>query len=168
MRPRVPLELRVHARQLLNDLMERFPLSYTPQIHWNGRLRVSAGMAYYVDGVIGLSPHLLTDKERLESTLIHEYAHLLAIHRHGRRAAGHGSGWRQAMLDLGQSPTVHHNYPVERNTKSLVVAYQCERCGEMIYRGRRFPRRRVYQHIACGGRIRFAWSKRITPTAEPA
>lgn len=146
-------DLQTLAEEILTDLMARFPLRHRPELLWKG-LRVSAGMAYYRINRIGLSRYLLTDEDRLRSTLIHEYAHLLAYERHGQKAAGHGPLWKKAMLDLGAKPERTHCYQVERNTARQVVIYQCKRCGANIQRSRRLPLRRKYVHAQCGGGLK--------------
>lgn len=118
-------------------------------------LRVAAGYAYYRERAIGLSTRLITDEERLRSTLLHEYAHLLAVARYGRKGAGHSPAWREAMRDLGLEPDVRHTYEVERNRPRQEVVYQCETCGIVFRRTRRFRRGTHYKHVACGGWIRF-------------
>lgn len=150
-----------YAGTLLASLCARFPLGYRPKLIWKN-LRVTAGLAYFKTGEIALSRILITDEERLRSTLIHEYAHLLAVARHGRRATGHGPAWRHAMMDLGEQPTVRHCYPVERNRARQSVGYVCAKCGQTLVRSRRLPRRRKYVHAACGGPIRFAWAREAT------
>ena len=150
---RMSAELQVLADRMLDQLMERHPLRKRPTLIWKG-LRVSAGMAYYRINTIGLSRILLIDEERLQSTLIHEYAHLLAVERHGVKAAGHGPLWKQAMHDLGAPPERTHCYQVQRNTHRQRVTYQCQRCGQSFVRSRRFPRFRKYVHVRCGGPLK--------------
>lgn len=98
---------------------------------------------------------VLDTEEKLRSTLIHEYAHLLAFARAGRKGWGHGPAWRQAMQDLGQSPEVYHRYPVQRNKPRQAVRYRCERCGTTFMRLRLLPRKKRFMHAGCGGRIEF-------------
>jgi len=129
------MDLQASAESLLNTLAAQFPLGYMPRLVWRG-YRVSAGMAYYKEGVIGLSRVVISDEEKMRSTLIHEYAHLLAVARKGRSAAGHGDSWKQAMRDLGVEPRVRHTYPVQRNGKRQEVAYTCQRCGTVPLRAR--------------------------------
>lgn len=128
-------------------------MSYVPTIVWKG-YRVTAGMAYYRTGIIGLSKRVLTTPEAVRETLLHEYAHLLAVHRHGRAAANHGPAWQQAMRDLGLEPKVRHTYEVERNSARQKVTYVCTRCGKPIVRTRRLPGKRRYVHVDCGGGLR--------------
>ncbi len=146
--------LREYAEAVLEEAMAAFPVGYRPALVWKP-FRVTAGMAYYRLKAIGLSISLLNDRERVKDTLLHEYAHLLAFHRHGRKAAGHGPEWQQAMQDLGLPPEVRHRYEVTRNQRRQKVVYRCARCGEEFDRVRKFPRGRVYLHVNCGGRIQF-------------
>ena len=160
-----PLHFAAQAR--LEQLCKEFPLGYVPEIRWKG-YRVTAGLAYYKTWVIGLSTRVLTDEKAVIDTLVHEYAHLLAVVRHGMRAAGHGPGWQHAMHDLGQEPKVRHNYAVERNTSRQCVTYACVKCGQHLVRSRRLPRRRRYVHANCGGDLRLAKVERITVDAKCA
>lgn len=116
--------------------------------------RVTAGMAYYKKNTIGLSVHVLKTPEAVVETLGHEYAHLLAVHRHGVRAANHGPFWQKAMLDLGLEPKVRHRYEVERNVPRQTVTYSCVSCGKEFERSRRLPKNRKYVHANCGGALR--------------
>jgi predicted SprT family Zn-dependent metalloprotease len=141
------------AEECLDELCARFPMGYRPRIVWKN-LRVSAGLAYYREGRIALSSIVLTSPEAMRDTLLHEYAHLLAVHRHGQKGAGHGIPWRQAMIDLGAEPRVRHCYAVQRNAHRQMVVYRCARCHKLIERSRRLPSRRRYVHKDCGGEIR--------------
>ena len=154
--------LREVADRRLKELTIQFPLGYQPQLVWKG-YRVTAGMAYFRKGVIGLSFNVLKDETHVLDTLVHEYAHLLAVARYGVKAAGHGEPWRQAMRDLGQEPKVRHNYPVERNIPRQRVTYLCVKCGRSIFRARRLPRRKRYIHVNCGGDLKLAKVERVTP-----
>jgi SprT protein len=159
--------LRGIAEERLKQLCEEFPLGYVPQLVWKG-YRVTAGLAYYRTGVIGLSTRVLKDEQAVVDTLIHEYAHLLAVVRHGQRAAGHGPAWQRAMMDLGQEPRVRHSYEVERNIARQSVTYVCLRCGRSVVRHRRLPRRRRYVHANCGGDLRLSKVDRITAELKDA
>lgn len=147
-------ELAELAETLIDELERDFPLGYRPEIKWKA-LRVAAGYAYYRQGAIGLSTRIVTDETRLRNTLLHEYAHLLAVARYGIAGAGHGAPWKEAMQDLGLDPIVRHDYEVERNEKRQVVVYRCQRCGEQFERRRRLNRNRRYVHAGCGGAIVF-------------
>ncbi len=157
--------LRDFAADLLTQLCVRYPMGYTPIVQWKG-LRVSAGMAYYRTRKIALSNRILRDEESVRDTLIHEYAHLLAVHRHGKQGAGHGPAWCQAMREMGQEPKVRHNYRVERNQPRQRVTYTCSRCGKLFDRGRRFPRGSRYQHVDCGGELRLVQVQPVTKRSQ--
>jgi predicted SprT family Zn-dependent metalloprotease len=148
-----PIDLKDVAEKHLEELYSRFPLKSWPQLEWRA-YRVSAGMAYYREGVIGLSSVVLRDPDAVRETLGHEYAHLLAFSRAGTRGAGHGAAWRTAMRDIGLEPKVRHNYEVERNVRRQQVDYLCVRCGATIARKRRLPGRRKYVHSQCGGDLK--------------
>jgi len=142
------------AESLVAEAFVKFPLARPVVVQWR-QYRTTAGMADYRDNAILLSRSLMTDEDRLKDTVLHEYAHLLAFHRAGRAGRGHGAAWRQAMADLGQSPSVRHTYSCTRNTQRQFVHYECATCGTRIVRNRRLPKRRIYLHAGCGGRIRF-------------
>lgn len=154
-------ELAIQAEQLLDEQMAKFPLPHRPTLVWKS-LRVTAGIAYYRTNQIGLSRQLLTDFDRLRITLLHEYAHLLAVHRHGRSAANHGPFWQAAMQDLGLPPVRTHNYEVERNTSRQQVTYQCKKCGKSFVRTRRLPKGNRYMHARCGGGLRLISIEKTT------
>jgi predicted SprT family Zn-dependent metalloprotease len=145
--------LALIADEILRQAMREHPLKYIPTIRWKN-LRVSAGMAYYKTGTIGLSAIILDTPEKLRQTLLHEYAHLLAVERHGRKAANHGVYWKKAMIDLGLEPRVRHTYDCARNTARQKVTYRCQKCGAHIERSRRLPRNRRYIHVSCGGGLK--------------
>lgn len=155
---RTDLETRAYA--LLGELCLRHPCGFVPAVVWKN-LRVSAGIAKYRERQIVLSRLLLVDEARLDSTLKHEYAHHLAVARHGRRAAGHGPHWQAAMRELGLEPKVRHDYPVERNAPRQEVGYRCRRCGALITRTRRLNRRRKYFHSLCGGPLKLEYVKSV-------
>jgi len=157
------MDFRAQAETLLDELYAKHPMSYRPRIIWKA-MRVSAGMAYYRLGAIGLSSRVLDTEEKMRSTLIHEYAHLLAVHRHGRKAANHGPHWQITMRELGAEPVVRHRYDVERNKPRQKVEYRCQRCGKLIERSRRLPRRRKYVHALCGGSLKLHAVSKIAVT----
>lgn len=148
------------AEAALNEAASRFPLSYQPRVVWRG-YRVTAGIAYYRTGIIGLSAFVLKSPEAVRETLLHEYAHLLAVDRHGPSAANHGPAWQRAMHDLGVSPTVKHTYDVERNVSRQRVTYVCVRCGTAIVRTRRLRKTHRYVHTDCGGSLRLQKVERL-------
>jgi SprT protein len=162
-----PDSLRAYAENLLEKLCAAFPLGYSPTLDWR-RLRVTAGVAYYKEGRIALSEILLDGEERLRVTLIHEYAHLLAFKRHGRRGVGHGEGWQRAMKDLGMEARVRHTYEVSRNKPRQQVVYRCSKCGQSFTRARRLPKRRKYVHANCGGPLTLQTVQKVTTAVSLA
>ena len=155
--------LEIYANQLLLRLSEDFPMGYVPKITWK-RLRVTAGVAYY-RGEIVLSSLVLIDEERVRLTLMHEYAHLLAVKRHGRKGHGHGRLWKATMQELGIEPEVVHHYEVKRNNTRQKVVYRCAKCGSKLDRARKLPRRRKYVHARCGGALRLETVERVETQA---
>lgn len=162
-----PTEQEHCARHELGALTRDHPLGYEPVIEWRN-LRVTAGLADFKHRKIILSRLLLNNKERLESTLKHEYAHLLAFARHGRKGAGHGAAWKRAMADLGLDARVHHTYEVSRNQARQEIGYRCAACGFTFLRRRHLPKRGRYLHAGCGGTIVHEYTKRITPESGKA
>ncbi|MHB8635671.1 MAG: SprT family zinc-dependent metalloprotease [Fimbriimonadaceae bacterium] len=160
--------LRLVADQTFAELLTNHPLKRPARLEWRP-YRVAAGMAYYKISVIGLSSFVLTNEDAVVDTLIHEYAHLLAYERAGKRGANHGPDWQAAMTELGRPPKVRHNYSVTRNAKRQEVGYQCLRCGETFIRSRRLPRRGKYVHATCGGDLRLAFirARQAQPITEP-
>ncbi len=159
-------ELEQYALRVLADAVKAFPMGYEPHLAWR-RMPVTAGVAIYSRRTIALSSVLMIDEERIRTTLLHEYAHLLAFHRHGRKGAGHGPAWRQAMVDLGLEPKVRHRYEVKRNQARQQVVYRCQKCGLEILKRRRLPSRRRYFHVGCGGQIKFLAVHRVTDETRP-
>ena len=159
--PVVSEDHRAAAESALLEAIQKFPMSYTPALEWR-RYSVTAGMAHYQHGLISLSAVVLKDPATVRETLLHEYAHLLAFDRHGRKGAGHGKHWKQAMVDLGLEPKVHHHYEVVRNQSRQVVVYRCKRCGLSFERKRQLQRRKSYVHRQCGGQIALVEVQRAT------
>lgn len=154
-------EIKTIAESLLAETCGAHPIGYVPKLEWR-RMPVTAGLAIYSKRTIALSYILMTEPDRVRVTLLHEYAHLLAFHRAGRKGTGHGPAWRQAMQDLGLDPKVHHNYEVKRNKLRQEVVYKCRKCGTEIVRRRRLSVRRRYYHVNCGGQISFLVIRSVT------
>lgn len=153
------------AEEILASLVANWPMGFVPQLVWRN-LRVTAGSADMRSRCISLSRLILTDEDRLTATLIHEYAHMLAIMRCGPSAAGHGEPWKQAMRDLGVNPKRTHDYPVCRNRTRQEISYRCARCGHVIVRKRRLPSKRRYVHAGCGGALKFEGARVRESTEE--
>jgi predicted SprT family Zn-dependent metalloprotease len=135
--------LEEHARALLQpvapDLCERL------HIGWNSRMKTTAGVAIASYGEIWLNPMLKTiSPEEVTRTLLHELAHLVASHRHGRRRlAPHGKEWKQACHDLGiPNEARTHHLPLKGYSQQKKYRLLCPACGEGHDRVR-LPKRRV-------------------------
>jgi predicted SprT family Zn-dependent metalloprotease len=116
------------------------------RVHWNPRLRSTAGYASYPAWRIELNPRLREFDGQTERTLRHELAHLVAYQRAGhRRIEPHGAHWRRACADLGiAGERAHHHLPLPRNQVRRNFTYTCAGCGAVVRRVRKFRR-----HSAC-------------------
>ena len=166
-------ELEGECRQLLLNLGIK-TVTDLISVHWNPRLRSTAGYAAYPSWRIELNPRLIGFEGQVARTLKHELAHLVAYHRAGRRRIEpHGNEWRQACEDLGiAGETAHHRLPFPRSTMQRNHAYQCPACGIVV--GRVRPFKRATACLVCcrkhsGGAFdaRFKFMKvRVQPQAE--
>ena len=114
-------------------------------VGWNSRMRTTAGVAIAARCEIWLNPALKTISEQeVTNTLLHELAHLVAQHRHGRRRISpHGIEWREACRDLGiPGEKRTHQLPFEGRGIPRRYQLRCPACGE-IHERVRPPRRRV-------------------------
>lgn len=117
---------------------------------WNARMRTTAGVAIAARWEVWLNPALRKiSGEEVDRTLLHELAHLLAQHRHGRRRLSpHGPEWRQACRDLGiPGEERTHRLPFVARRMKRRYLLRCPGCGESHDRVRR-PRGR-YACLAC-------------------
>ena len=142
-------DLEERARRHLEPLAPRLiPLLV---VGWNSRMRTTAGVAITSRSEVWLNPGLRSiSEEEVEKTLLHELAHLLAQHRHGRRPlAPHGPEWMQACVDLGipgESRT--HQLPFIGRRMKRQYLLRCPGCGESHERVRA-PRRAVACLACC-------------------
>jgi predicted SprT family Zn-dependent metalloprotease len=127
-------------------------------VGWNSRMRTTAGIAIASRREIWLNPALRDiSEDEVEKTLLHELAHLLAQHRHGRRRiAPHGAEWRQACIDLGIPDEKRtHQLPFVGRRMKRRYRLRCPGCGHSHERVRR-PRGRIACLACCrihnGGR----------------
>ena len=140
----------------LEELARGFVGSIAPELSekisvgWNSRMRTTAGVAIAVRCEIWLNPALKTISEKeVTQTLLHELAHLVAQHRHGRRRLSpHGVEWRQACRDLGIPDEKRtHQLPFEGRRMRRGYLLRCPACGESHDRVR--PPRRQVACLAC-------------------
>lgn len=134
-------DLEGRCRQLLLNLGMATATELV-QVHWNPRLRSTAGYARYPSWRIELNPRLIAFEGQVERTLRHELAHLVAYHRAGRRRIEpHGREWQQACTDLGiPDEPAHHHLPLPRSQQHRPHSYQCPVCRVVVNRVRLFKR----------------------------
>ena len=148
-----PAPPRAHRRrdETLEDQAREFLMPITPELSgkisvgWNSRMRTTAGVAIPTRCEIWLNPGLKTISEQeVTNTLLHELAHLVAHHRHGRRRISpHGIEWREACRDLGiPGEKRTHQLPFEGRRIRRRYQLRCPACHESHERVRP-PRRRV-------------------------
>lgn len=137
-------------------------LSKKVSVHWNPRMRTTAGRAHYDAMRIELNPGLLglpgiDGPAEVDRTLRHELAHLVAhLRACGRRIDPHGLEWRQACSDLGiPGESRCHTLPFRSRQIRRKFLYRCPACGVDVPRVRKF-RRPVACYTCCrkhaGGR----------------
>jgi len=142
-------DLEERARRHLEPLAPRLLSGLI--VGWNPRMRTTAGVAISSRSEIWLNPALRSiSEEEVEKTLLHELAHVLAQHRHGRRRlAPHGPEWMQACVDLGipgESRT--HQLPFIGRRMKRHYLLRCPGCNESHERVRA-PRRAVACLACC-------------------
>jgi len=133
--------------QRARDMVRELAPSLAPLlvVGWNSRMRTTAGVAIASHWEIWLNPALREiSLEEVDRTLLHELAHLLAQHRHGRRRlAPHGPEWQQACRDLGiPGEGSTHQLPFTGRRMKRRYLLRCPGCGESHDRVR-IPRRKI-------------------------
>lgn len=116
-------------------------------VHWNLRMRSTAGRATWPDAIIELNPALERISEsEVVRTFLHELAHLVAYARAGkRRIRPHGPEWRRACCDLGiPGERAGHSLPLPSRTMRRKWRYFCPACWAVVERVRR-----MRGHSAC-------------------
>ena len=132
-------------------------------VGWNPRMRTTAGIAVASRWEVWLNPSLRDiSQTEVEKTLLHELAHLLAHHRHGRRRLSpHGPEWRQACSDLGiPGEKRTHQLPLVGRVMKRRYRLRCPGCGESHRRVRR-PRRRMACLACCRAHNGGAYDERF-------
>ena len=141
--------LEERARGLLHPLAPK--LAPLVVVGWNSRMRTTAGVAISARWEVWLNPALREiSEDEVGKTLLHELAHLLAQHRHGRRRLSpHGVEWREACRDLGIPDEKRtHQLPFVGRRMKRRYQLRCPGCGESHARVRR-PRRRIACLACC-------------------
>jgi len=132
-------DLHQFALQALRKIGEN-AIEERLQIAWNPRMRSAAGRAMLQNWSIEINPKLLPfGISEVQTTVLHELAHLIAWHRHQHR--GHGLAWRQACTDLGiPDEPATHKLPLPRRQQRKNYRYRCATCGSEFDRVRRIKR----------------------------
>jgi SprT protein len=137
--------LQTQARDLLRALSAA-RIAGDLRVEWNSRLKTAAGRADYRQKLISLNPQLIEHPAKIDRTLRHELAHILAQFRAGRRKIlPHGVEWQQACVNLGIADEKRcHNLPFPARTYTARFVYRCPNCRQ------EFPRvRRMRRAVAC-------------------
>ena len=129
------------ARQLLCSLGAK-RIATELRVEWNSRLKTAAGRADHRQKLISLNPRLVEHPAEIDRTLRHEFAHILAQFRAGRRRISpHGSEWQQACRDLGIADEKRCHtlpFPAKRYTPRFI--YRCPNCRRDFSRVRKIKR----------------------------
>jgi predicted SprT family Zn-dependent metalloprotease len=119
-------------------------------VSWNLRMRTTAGRAWWPARTIELNSKLKEfSDEEIWRTLKHEFAHLLAYERHGRkRIEPHGAEWKAACADLGiAGESTYHSLPLKGRKMKRKHSYACPSCLAVVARVR--PIRRAVACYSC-------------------
>ena len=138
---------------------------------WNTRMTTTAGCCRLQRRGKELTPTKLELSEKLflnldfdinkvERTLIHEMVHAFLIHKYNEK--GHTARFQRMMTEITGEHKNHrrHGHDVAglRRTQAKKVKAECQLCGVTYYKAR-MPKHAAYstyQHVGCGGEIRFS------------
>ena len=136
-----------------------FGFTVNPEIAFDLRGK-AAGQANYLKNKIRFNRDLLekfTD-EFVSQTVPHEFAHLVAYAKFGRRIKPHGTEWQSVMVALGVKPVRTHNFEVIPARRLKRFPYQCD-CPGLLHelstiRHNRIQRGILYICKKCGKALR--------------
>jgi len=146
-------ELEAGARRLVQQLPDCYAFAAKIEVHWNTRMRSTAGRAWQGKGRVELNPRLHECPEgEIDRTLRHELAHLVAYFRASRfglrrRIEPHGAEWGLACHELGipNEERTHRLDALKSRRLPLRFRYRCPVCD------RDYPRARpIRRPLACG------------------
>jgi len=119
----------------------------------------AAGQANYRENKIRFNRQLLEKytPEFVDQTVPHEFAHLVAYQKFGRRIRPHGMEWKRVMEAFGVTPTRTHNFDVSPTRRLKRFHYRCH-CPGSDYqlssiRHNRIQRGRIYLCRKCGSSL---------------
>ena len=121
------------------------------RVSWNPRMRTTAGRAWWPHRSIEMNPKIkeIADAQ-IWRTLKHEFAHLVAYERCGRRRIDpHGPEWQAACTELGiADEKTYHTLPLKARRMKRSHFYSCPSCSAVTARVRPF-RRAVACYSCC-------------------
>lgn len=126
----------------------------------NNRMRSTAGTARGLWN-IDLNYRLLAENQHeLESTYVHELAHIFCNVMF-RRRVNHGPEWKKVMSDMGQSPDVYHKMDCKKlRRKRYRYIHTCD-CEEREFRLTKQKFEKSMRHIE-----RYTVSQYYCPTCK--
>jgi predicted SprT family Zn-dependent metalloprotease len=116
----------------------------------NQRMHTTAGRACWPERLIEINPKLKDLSEaQVWRTLKHEFAHLLAFERCGRRQIDpHGVEWQKACIELGiPDESARHSLPLKGRRIKRKYIYVCPSCLSDVKRVR--PMKRAVACYSC-------------------
>ncbi|WP_373842057.1 SprT family protein [Limosilactobacillus sp.] len=145
------------TNQELQTLTEKWSLKYFQRpfrhrIFFNRRLKTTGGRYHLSDHHIDINPLMLTefDEDNLRRVVLHELCHY-HLHLTGQDYHHRSLAFRRLLAAVGGSRYAPPTSKVRhRQVKWL---YQCQGCGVLVPRQRRFNTRR-YVCRRCGGRFK--------------
>ncbi len=120
------------------------------RVVWNPRMQTTAGRACWPERLIEINPKLKDLSEaQVWRTLKHEFAHLLAFERCGRRQIDpHGVEWQKACIELGiPDESARHSLPLKGRRIKRKYIYVCPSCLSDVKRVR--PMKRAVACYSC-------------------
>ena len=132
-----------------------FGVTVNPEVAFDLRGQ-DAGQANYPKNKIRFNRDLLekyTD-DFISQTVPHEFAHLVAYTKFGRRIKPHGAEWKSVMVALGVKPVRTHSFEVVPARQLKRFPYKCDCAGSphelSTIRHNRAQRGRLYICKKCG------------------
>ena len=153
-------ELLVLAKlaELRKKVRGLFGVAIDPEVAFDLRGQ-AAGQANYRENKIRFNRQLLEKytAEFVDQTVPHEFAHLVAYQKFGRRIKPHGAEWKRVMEAFGADPARTHSFDVSPTRRLKRFHYRCH-CPGSDYqlssiRHNRILRGRVYLCRKCGSAL---------------
>lgn len=139
-------------QQLTEQLsLKYFHLPFRHRVVFNRRLRTTGGRYHLNDHHIDINPLMLEefDEDNLKKVILHELCHY-HLHLAGRGYQHRDREFKELLKAVGGSRFAPPTSKAQRRYRYI---YQCQGCGALLYRLRRFNTTR-YHCGRCGGRFR--------------